>query len=378
MIRCLSLLAIAGALLLSFTPAVGSAPALLRAHVALPYSNVDWSGPVVSDSRVVYSVADPPTHPPVCVSCGDPPFTAFHNRFYVADVKRTGITLTISTPRLLFTEAQGVDDALYSDLGGWLVYLRYHSTNAGQGWELHARNIASGKDVVLDSPQIEGLPSMPQGASSDGHTVAWVSWTQGPGGGTCLIRTYNLSTGRVRIVARGGSPNSWAWKYASISGNRIAVQHDDYIHNRSRIDLLDLSTGRWTRLTDGTTYQSEPFISGNLVVWKNAASGDQGKGVWVDNLKTGKRLLLHGFDTESPHAFDGRYVAFPFSKRANDRYEAIRLYDTLTGQDRVVFAPSHGWGVGNWMTTGEHTLGFQNGRAGTPVPRERLSLIRVP
>jgi hypothetical protein len=125
-----------------------------------------------------------------------------------------------------------------------------------------------------------------------------------------------------------------------------------------------------------STFQSEPWISGNIVVWKDASSGSQVKGVWVHNLATGKRILVRGFDTESPHAVAGRYVVFPVSKPSDDRYEAIRLYDTATGTDIMLFTPNHGWGVGNWVGTGQHSVVFQNGKTGKRN-RSLLTVVRL-
>jgi hypothetical protein len=392
--RAIFSVAIASAVLLSAAMVVyaavpATAPTPTRVHIAVPEANVSPVGWAASDSSLVYTVPDPPVAKlPPCVSCGDPPFTNFHMRFYRARLHVQGSALTVSKPQVLFTAPKGLDVSLYSSTGGWIVYLTYASYDVqnGKNWRLIAHNIASGKEVLLDSPDMEHLPSVPAGARSDGKTVVWSSWTSAPNGGTSVIRSYDLRTGKRDLLLSGGSPSAWGYGRPVVSGSLVVFERDAYgrgpgdtAKQSSRIMLIDRTTRKVRTLTSGHVFQSEPSISGQVVVWKDGAAGDQGKGVVVYSLRTGGKVQLKAFDAEGPTVAAGRYVVFPYGNRTNEKDERVRLYDTVTHSDLTLFRPNGGWGVGNMVRSGDHMVVFQNGKPtqGTHY-LSRITVVRLP
>jgi hypothetical protein len=329
-------------------------------------------------------LSNPRTVPHPCTSCGKPPFTDFKVDFYLSKLTWQNKKLSATSPRLLFTESKGVDIATYSILDGWLIYLRYHSYDVlgGGEWTLVARNLHSGRSVTLDSSAESAFLRTPGGASSDGHLVVWATTKQGPTGPTSVIRTYNLARGVRRDVLQGGSPETFSYSDASVSGNRIAFQQNDYVHHRAQIIVFNLATRQTQLLTVKNQSGSEPSLSGSLITWKNGASGATGTGVNVLNLKTQSRVKLPGYDTEAPRVVAGRYVIYPSRSRTNESDGHLYIYDA---QKKVItsLAQRQGvWNIGTFPRAGGHTVVIESGKVSAspfaPSTGNRLLLERLP
>ena len=148
--------------------------------------NVNSDGYAVSDTQLVYSLADLAwTNVHQCSVCTPPViFTKFRVKFYDAHLHVVDGRLVAAKPHVIFTESKGWNVSMYSDLNGWVVYDRYHSyeLDGGSDWQLIARNIATGRRVIVDDPEIEGAAFNPQGARSDGRTVVFTAYAKRTGG----------------------------------------------------------------------------------------------------------------------------------------------------------------------------------------------------
>lgn len=161
-------------------------------------------------------------------SCAAPPviFSKFHVRFYATHLRVANGRLVASTPTVIFSEAEGWNVSIYADLDGWVVYDRYHAyeLNGGSDWQLIARNIATGRRVVVDDPAIEGVAFNPQEARSDGRTVVFTAYAQRPGGAQPVVEAYDLATGKRTVVTEGDAFNHWSYFGPTVSGNEISVE----------------------------------------------------------------------------------------------------------------------------------------------------------
>jgi len=222
--------------------ALGAGAPAPAVSIPLPLSNLPQGGMVVSDTLLAYDLPDPPMH----ASDANNPFTNFHDRVFVVTLRAMGSGLAASTPRLIFTLPRGLTMTPWSINGGWLVYTQYSSTDPAGPWTLAARDIATGTVIALDSPAREGVPSAAAQAASDGRTVVWQSWTQADGRATSVIRSYDLTTGRRRLLAEGGSQDTWSYAWPGVSGQSVVFEKEmpDRQSPRAQILLADLATGR--------------------------------------------------------------------------------------------------------------------------------------
>jgi hypothetical protein len=385
--RSLALLALPSLML---TPGVmplrtahASPVALQPVIVTIPLTNGDNYQRAVSDSVLLYTLSNPRTVPHPCTSCGKPPFMNFTVDFCISNLTWQNKKLSATSPRLLFAESKGVDTATYSVLGGWLVYLRYHSYDVlgGGGWTLVARNLYSAKIITLDESTKAAFPP-PAGVSSDGRLVVWAATKQGRIGTTSVLRTFNLVTGIRHDVLQGGSPQTFSYSDVSVSGNRVAYQRNDYVHHRAQVMVFNLATRQTHLLSLKNQSGSEPSLSGSLVTWKNGASGATGTGVNVLNLQTQSRVRLPGYDTEAPRAVAGRYIIYPSRSRTNETDGHLYIYDAQT-KITSTLAQRHGaWNVGSFPRAGGHTVVIESGKVPasptSPSTGNRLLLVRLP
>jgi hypothetical protein len=116
---------------LPMIPVHAAARSVPRVTFTIPASNVAFSDPVLDDRHVVYGVATPHFHRPVCVSCGNQPFTNFHVEVYVRGYQSRSISISVSQPRLLFIGPRGTQIGFYSLSAGWLVYATYGLQDRG-------------------------------------------------------------------------------------------------------------------------------------------------------------------------------------------------------------------------------------------------------
>lgn len=376
-LRLLGALTIMAALSGAAAAGRAATPAPLTASVALPATNVaGGASAVASDDWLVYTLPTPLLQP--STSDANHPFTAFHQRVYAVALRVRGQRLLASSPRFLFTAPSGLVLSPGSVSGGWLIYTQYSSLGIGGPWTLIARQITTGRSVVLDSPVREGLPSGAAVASSDGHTVVWQSWTALRGQRVSVIRAYNLATGQRRLVAHGGSESSWSYLWPSVSGRQVVFARVLAAQPlRAQMLLANLTTGAVRALTPLTAGITSPVISGDLVAWKGRLGPQEKEGgrVVVANLRTGAQRSLNGSFIEFPQVVAGRYVVFPIGLTPH-----LALYDSRAGTTTRLAQPGPLGAPGNSVQAAEHTVLYSLGRFSattTPLP-SRLVVVRLP
>ncbi|HZU13877.1 MAG TPA: hypothetical protein VFB58_13630 [Chloroflexota bacterium] len=349
-----------------------AAPSRSLPSVEIPYpmTNGMDAGWLTDDSTLVHAVDSPRLWPTTCVSCGDAPFTAFHVELYAAQVHATARKISVSPPHLFYTGPVGTHIWLGGVGAGWVVYqvtdAKSPPENSGQ-WTLVARNIATGRVVTLDSNVMEGLPSISAQPRVVGRRVIWSTWTAGPNGGTSIIRTYDLVSGATRVVAQGGSPNTWSYTWPDISGHRAIFERA--APTGHQILLKDLATGAQRALTPAHGWNSEPSLSGDIAAWKDGAQYDEGKGVSVANLTTGVTTEIRPgawrYDAETPMVMGGHFVLFDASHVRDDLLQTLYLYDARTHTTRVFFdsRTRRDWGTGNFVARGgNHLFSYTEGK----------------
>lgn len=309
---------------------VASVP-LSPAGFTIPASNVASSGPVLDEHHVVYGVASPRMHPPTCVSCGDTPFTNFHMQIYIR-LFQTGFGGTVvSQPRLLFTGPRGAQVAFMSFHHGWLIFETYL---LGDRWTLFARNVVSGRQILLDSPRQEGIPSRFLHAGSDGRTVVWASWTRLGGKTVSVIRSYSLVTGQRRLLVAGGTGQDYFYSSPEVSGDRL-VYTREFPDATAQLFLEVMATGRTRTLTPLHQTNREAALSGNVLVWVHGSIAvGHSHGLVVLNLANGHRVALPHSPAQLPRIAVGRYVVFG----TVDGRTSVQAYDMRTRQRRTLTA----------------------------------------
>jgi hypothetical protein len=376
MLRSVPMCAALAASLVAWAPSPISADAAAASSAPLgtftvPLSNVASSDPVLDGRHLVYGVAVPRFHRPVCVSCGQQPFTNFHVQVYLRDYQRRASSTTISQPRLLFDGPRGAQLGLRSISGSWLVYNTYTPQDR---WQLIARNVFNGRAVLLDSPQMEGLPSRFLHASGDGRTVVWQSWTRVHRQDVSVIRSYTLATGSRRLLLSGGTGADYFWGYPQIAGNRLVLVKELGNTGTPQLFLEDLTTRHVRALTPRRQWNDEPFISGDIVVWRHGRSSH---GLVVANLATGRNMALKAWSAQLPRIVAGRYVLFA-TEYPRPR---VQTYDALTGRRRTIAAgpDSRGLRPGSAVEAGGNAALFQIIKpCGSSCPSQReFTLIRL-
>lgn len=355
---------------------VASIP-LSLAGFTVPASNVASAGPVLDEHHVVYGVASPRMHAPTCVSCGDTPFTGFHMQIYIRLFQSGSGGIVVSQPRLLFTGPRGAQVALQSFHHGWLIYETYLVRDR---WALFARNVVSGRQILLDSPRREGAPSRLLLAGSDGSTVVWQSWTPIGGKTVSVIRSYALITGQRRLLLSGGTGQDYFYSDPQVSGDRL-VYAREFPDGTAQLFLEIMATGRTRALTSRHQTNREAAISGNVVVWVHGRQNiGHTHGLVVLNLANGHRLALPHSPAQRPRIAAGRYVVFG----TVDRRPSVQAYDTRTGQRRTLTAgrPLVGPGSSNGQVeAGGHVVLYSLctvcGGVSFPCP-ERFVLVALP
>lgn len=361
-------------------PSAGAAsPQLQRAAINRPATDMqDVSHFVASDRRVVYALDTPllsgrsSTHPGHVT-------TNFHSNVFVVRLTESRFGIGLSKPRLLFRGPKGMQTAFGALNGGWLTYTEAPIDRVGP-WTMFARNIGSGKVIVLDSRNREGVPSMEPPPSTDGRTVVWQAFTNVGRQGTSIIRAYDLKSGRRRVLAEGGNPQlrtNWVYDGARVSGRWVVTQKESIGQPRGQIVLIDLRTRRAHGITPPSGANSDPTISGGIVTWMlGARFSNGGHGVGAYSMRTGRERRFPGSNIGLPQAFGARYVAF-----GTGQTTTIKLYDSRTGRLRVL---AQGWGTGYTIRAGGQTLIYEKGERCKPndpmfaICPSKLIVVRLP
>jgi hypothetical protein len=366
-----------GATLRHIAPAHVASNSLLHAGFSIPTSNVAASGPVLDERHVVYGVASPRMHAPTCVSCGDRPFTGFHLQIFIRSFRSGGNAIVVSQPRVLFTGPRGAQVAFLSFHHNWLIYETYLP---GDRWTLLARNVVSGRQILLDSPQREGAASPLAHAGSDGSTVVWQSWTRVVGKTVSVIRSYSVIIGQRRLLISGGTGEDSFYTSPEVSGDRLVFTRE-YPDGTAQLFLASMTTGRVRALTPLHQINREAAIARNVLVWVHGdISLGHTHGLVVENLATGHRVALPHSSTQLPRIAAGRYVAFATVYRTT----SVEVYDTRTHQRRTITAraPAVGPGSsGGQVEAGGHTVLYSLlascGSTGALCP-SRFMLVDLP
>jgi len=318
-----------------------------RVTFTVPASNVASSGPVLDDQHVVYGVALPRFHHPVCLSCGQRPFTNFHVQVYVRDYRRSAASITVYQPSLLFDAPRGAQVALYSLTAGWLVY---DTDSPYDRWQLFARNVVTGRVILLDSSQMEGQHSRFSHASSDGKTVVWQSSSQIDGPAMPGFRFYTFATGRRWFLTPVETDANYYYASPQIAGNRLIMVKESRIRPTSQLFIENLAIRQIHALTPPGQWNFEPFIFGNTVVWVHGSiTLGHTHGLVVANLATGRRVALKHSSSQLPQIAAGRYVVFAPDYPTAYPKGSVQVYDALTGRRRTIAAgPDASGFVPNW------------------------------
>lgn len=336
---------------------------------------------MADDARMLYVVDNPPTHPQ------NPPngpyFTDFYPQFFVVHLKTDLGHLSASPPSLSFTGHRGMGVGLGSLIGSWLIYEEYSAWyNAAGPWTMFARNIDTGKQILLDSRDREGLPSVTPVARSDGRTVVWVSYARLRGMPRAIIRSYDLRTGQRSVVAESPDSDAMGYYAPTVSGRWVVFHKGTSPGGRSRIMLADLKTHALRSITPENSANSNPSVSANIVVWKRGFRGNGSHYVIVADVRNGTRetLRVPGY-VEDPHATAGRYVVFV--ERRSMYQNRIWLYDVFTHKMTLLFTPHSGFATGDVLGASEHIVLYDRGRecgtaSNTSACREHVVVERLP
>jgi len=310
---------------------------LSPAGFTVPASNVAFASPVLDEHHVVYGVASPRMytlphkHDPTCATCGGAQSTAFNMQIYIRLFQSGPGGIVVSQPRLLFTGPRGAQVAFMAFHHGWLIYETY---SPGDRWTLFARNVVSGRHILLDSTRQEGTPSRFVNAGSDGRTVVWQGLKRMGGTVVSAIRSYSLLTGQRRLLISGGTGQEYFYGSPGVSGDRLVYERA-LPDGTAQLFLEIMATGRTRALTPLHQLNGEAAISGNVVVWVHGslAIGDS-HGSVVLNLANGHRLALPHSPAQLPRIAAGRYVVFG----TVDTRTSVQTYDTRTHQRRTLTA----------------------------------------
>jgi hypothetical protein len=331
--------------------------------IILPKFNVPVGEPVLSDTQFAYVLPNPLFH----ASSALQGWSDFHDRLFVTPLRTTGSAIHPGVARMVAQAPRGLIINLWPIAGGWQLFSEYAFSDPAGPWTLYARDNRSGRTLVLDSAAREGVPSLVAQGSNDGHTAAWQSWTQSAGRTVSVIRSYNLQTGERRLLAEGGSITTWSYDWPSISGHNVVFEKQQLETPYPHIQIMfyDLQVGQVRALTPTNATNSEPSVSGNLVVWKLGARFGNGRGVGYKDVTTGKGGSLAALNTEQPKAVGGRYAVFSFTTTHNNSQWHVQAFDTVAKRSLAL-----GLASGNVLLTGEHTVAYYDGAG--------YQLVRLP
>lgn len=180
---------------------------------------------------------------------------------------------------------EGVIDTLAASQD-WLSW-DTHLEN-GNGWQLFARNLKTGKEILVDRQEDTGYNSLrgPYTALS-GNLLVWSTVRINAAGekkGTVML--IDLDKGIKKILAE--DPSNF-FGFVGIDHERVVWSKGQFDSNEVNVYMHDLATGKTTQLTDDDrSYQ--PQIRGEWVVWRHGF-GQIGP-ISILNLKTGERMQL--------------------------------------------------------------------------------------
>ena len=168
----------------------------------------------------------------------------------------------------------------------WLSWETYYEN--GSGWQLFARNLTTGKEILVDRQEDTHYNSLrgPYPAIS-GSQLVWSTIRKNATGemkGTVML--IDLDKGDKRILVEDPS---YFYGYVGIDNGQVVWSKSQFSSNEVNVFLHDLKSGKTTRLTDDDR-SFQPQIRGDWVVWRHGF-GQIGP-ISILNLKTSERIRL--------------------------------------------------------------------------------------
>jgi len=355
-------LAAAGSLCLSLGGVALSAPTTVSFPV--PVAASIENSPAVSDTLVAY--ADPLPRGRAARGRPAPPAS---ERLVGYSLRATAAGIVVAPPQALCTVTGSPDLAVapWSTRGRWVVYSAY-AYNVPTTWTLAMCQVGTGRRVVLDTSARERGGDDAAQARSDGRVVVWSSMTRAPGqrAPTSVVRAYDLVTGRRWVVVQGGTPGTFGYGDASVSGRRILFEKQAYVGTETTQFLLaDVETGQVRPLFPPQHDAYGATLSGDIVAWgvggPTANGGRGGVGVGVYNLRTGARAEFAATFVTAQQAVAGHDVVYSSGAPPNGDATTLWLYDARTGRQTALVRPHppQNYGAGSEVLTGGHAVLYQ-------------------
>jgi len=160
-----------------------------------------------------------------------------------------------------------------------------------------------------------------------------ITFQSGGGEGDSYILMYDLSTNQETQISEG----EISWKVSSpfIYGNKIVWQTNrfDNIFNIDYdwdIDMYDLSTGQYTRITTDLPTQTAPAIYGDKIVWQDLRNDNSD--IYMYDLSTGIETLItpNTANQHSPAIYDNKIVWVDNRNGNDDIYMTIIDIENLS------------------------------------------------
>ena len=175
---------------------IGTGTMIQHAFIYRPPTNMpDMSEQVASENTIAYALDTP-----LFRTSPTSRQTHFHASLYLVSVSRAGGRLHVSGRRLLFVAPEDLQLVLGSLVGNWLTYTEAPSNYTGSPWTMLARNISTGKVLVLDTSRREGTNSINPPPYGDGASVVWQAFHQTGAQVTSVVRSYDLATHHQRLL----------------------------------------------------------------------------------------------------------------------------------------------------------------------------------
>lgn len=202
---------------------------------------------------------------------------------------------TCSLLTVLSEQSHQYYPVIYGDNVGWIDF--------SQNRSIHLYNISKGDEAILISSNIPADGMIP--AIYDHH----IAWTHEADSGYALI-LYDMITGEEMEIAGGNGIMAWNPDL----GDGTIVWEDNR-EGSFDIFLKNTTSGEEVLLTPDTdgTDQSNPKISGDMVVWQSLNPDTYAHDIYLHSLIDGNTTLItpgmEGTDERHP-AIDGNYVVY--------------------------------------------------------------------
>lgn len=194
----------------------------------------------------------------------------------------------------------------------WLAWVEIY-TVSGSSWAMHALNLRSGEQLLVDSTLHEHFPRYPSLSLSDanislgGDTLAWTARRYMDGARVhSTVMAEDLATQKRTVVAdlyEDGKSGFFMWP--ATNGRYVAWVHAlAATQETDRVDLYDLRAHRTVALPHHAS-TSQPamdgdYQGGDYLAWKQGSDFGLGQGVVLYNLRNGSSRFLPGASAGLP------------------------------------------------------------------------------